>query len=53
MQYLITSKDHKPFLTKWFEAENHFSDGMIVYDLINHCYTTDGIVWLKIESDHL
>lgn len=53
MQYLITSKDSEPFFTKWFEADNHFTEAMIVYDLINHCYTTDGITWLKIESDHL
>lgn len=53
MQYLITSKDHEPFITKWFESENHFTVGMIVYDLINHCYTTDGINWVPIEIDHL
>jgi hypothetical protein len=53
MQYLITLEDTEPFLTKWFEAENNFIAGMTVYDLINHCYTADGIIWLKIELDHL
>ncbi len=55
MQYLITTKDNPPFLTKWFDAENNFNSelGMVVYDLINNKYTTNGIDWADIEFDHL
>lgn len=53
MQYLITLPSNEPFITKWFEAENNFVEGMIVYDLINHCFTTDGINWNPIQIDHL
>ena len=55
MRYLITTKFYEPFFTKWFEPENHFNIelGMIVYDLINCLFTTDGYQWDKIEIDHL
>jgi hypothetical protein len=55
MQYLITFKDetHPPFLTKWFDKENHWSDGMIVYDLVNNKWTRNGEDWMGIVEDHL
>lgn len=55
MRYLITTKDAMPFLTKWFQAENHFNEGleMIVYDLFECKYTTDGKTWNDIEVDTL
>lgn len=55
MRYLITTKKNPPFLTKWFESENHFNKdiGMIVYDLIENKFTSDGIHWYDIEIDHL
>ena len=56
MQYLITTKEtDKPFLTNWFDAENHFNPNvqMVVYDLINLVFTTDGKTWKPIEIDHL
>jgi hypothetical protein len=55
MRYLITTKNEPPFLTRWFEYENHFNPelGMIIYDLSANTYTTDGINWLEIEIDHL
>ncbi|MBP8994846.1 MAG: hypothetical protein KBG30_13700 [Bacteroidales bacterium] len=55
MRYLITTKDAMPFLTKWFQAENHFNEEleMIVYDLFECKYTTDGKTWNDIEVDTL
>lgn len=55
MRYLITTNVTAPFLTAWFDAENHFNSdvGMIVYDLANHEFTTDGKTWSAIEIDHL
>jgi hypothetical protein len=55
MQYLITTNVQPPFLTIWFDAENHFNPcvKMVVYDLINHVYTTDGHTWEPINIDHL
>lgn len=55
MQYLIVTSSHEPFLTKWFDAENHFNkdDDMVVFDLWTERYTTDGKTWLPIPEDHL
>jgi hypothetical protein len=56
MRYLITSNEAKsPFLTKWYDFENHFNEeiGMIVYDLVELKFTTDGKTWFDIEIDHL
>ena len=53
MKYLIYKPEHEPFYTNWFDAENNFAEGMVVFDLINNSYTSDGIVWREIESDHL
>ena len=56
MRYLITTNEaYGPFLTNWFDPENHFNKeiGMIVYDLVKHIYTTDGTTWNDIELDHL
>lgn len=55
MRYLVTMNSNPPFLTKWFEYENHWDDGkgMVIYDLQNLTYTTDGKTWLPIEIDHL
>jgi len=58
MRYLITGifEDKKyAFFTDWFESENHYmiDQKMIVSDLANNLYTTDGITWNEIEFDHL
>lgn len=55
MRYLITTNNSEPAYTRWFDAENNFnaSVGMVVFDLYNGCYTTDGITWKEIEIDHL
>jgi len=53
--YLITFIDQKqePFLSRRFDYENHFVEGMIVYDLFLDHYTRNGIDWLPLETDHL
>jgi len=54
MRYLITTKEVKsPFLTEWFDPENHFNTDMVVYDLCKNEFTTDGKTRHKIEIDHL
>lgn len=55
MRYLITTDGYEPFLTKWFDPDNHFNAeiGMIVYDLVYNKYTTNGYNWIDIEFDHL
>lgn len=54
-QYLITMDGEEPFFTEWFDRENNYRPdlNMVVYDLNNHRYTTDGTTWHHIESDHL
>ena len=54
-RYLITTNYQEPFLTHWFDAENHFNSAvdMVVYDLINNQYTKDGINWQYIQIDNL
>ena len=56
MRYLVTTQDgNPPFLTKWFEPENHFNSdvGMVVYNLVDLKYTTDGVTWSNIVMDRL
>jgi hypothetical protein len=55
MRYLITTNCGKPFLTEWFDPENHFNADvdMVAYDLCKNEFTTDGKTWHKIEIDHL
>ena len=55
MRYLITTNIQPPFLSDWFDAENHFNAdvGMVVYDLAKGVYTDDGEKWSEIEVDHL
>ena len=53
MKYLIYKQGHEPFFTKWFEVENNFAEGMVVFDIINCEYTDDGENWKKIGLDQL
>ena len=55
MRYLVTSNNSEPFLTKWFDIEDHWIDGveMVVYNLISGRYTNDGVKWLEIKFDNL
>lgn len=52
MQYLIFYAG-SAFYTKWFDAENNFVRGMVVFDLHSHKYTTNGTNWETIDEDHL
>jgi hypothetical protein len=55
MRYLVTTNSTSPFLTDWFDAENHFNSEieMVVYDLSECKFTSDGKTWNRIEIDHL
>ena len=59
MRYLITTNVLKsgqfPFLTNWFNVEKDFNSEieMVVYDLEQLRYTSDGKNWYNIEIDHL
>ena len=53
MKYLIYIPEGEPFFTNWFEAENHFVNGMVVFDLYQGLFTTDGTTWLPITEDRL
>lgn len=54
-QYLITMDGEEPFFTAWFDYDNNYRKdlNMVVYDLWNHQYSTDGLEFKDIESDHL
>ena len=55
MRYLVTTNVSHPFFTNWFDSESHFDNDveMVVYDLIEKLFTTDGKSWNKIAVDHL
>jgi hypothetical protein len=55
MRYLVTTNSTSPFFTDWFDAENHFNSEieMVVYDLSECKFTSDGKTWNRIEIDHL
>lgn len=55
MRYLVTSQFYTPFLTDWFDSENHFNPDaeMIVYDLVEKKYTHNGVDWFDLSVDHL
>lgn len=52
MKYLVLHKG-EAFYTNWFSKENNYETGMIVFNMENNTYTTDGDKWKKIEQDHL
>jgi len=52
MRYLITTPTDPPFLTKWYNPENH-TTGMVVYDLFTLLFSEDGINWKEISIDKL
>lgn len=53
MNYLILTQDGQAFYTNWFDAENNFTEGMTVFNLLSHKFTIDGYAWLEIQQDHL
>ncbi len=52
MQYLIIHEG-KIFYTKFYSHENCYVEGMVVIDLVNHVYTSNGKEWVDIGFDHL
>ena len=52
-RYLIVDTAGPPFFSKDYDFENHYIDGMIVFDLLKQLYTKDGYRWVEIEVDHL
>ena len=53
MRFLITMPGiQEPFYSEWFTIENHYTKGMIVYNLQKHEYYS-GEEWKPIEEDHL
>ena len=55
MQYLITfiDQEDEPFFSDWFSFEMFDPNRMVVYDIINKCYTNNGQNWIDIEIDTL
>jgi len=51
MNYLIYYKGES-FYTNWFDIDNNYVEGMIVFDLRRHtCYDGEGLI--EIKQDHL
>ena len=53
MKYLVMHPDYSPFLTNWFDYQNHYIEKMVIYNLINQTYSRDGITWLELSIDNL
>jgi len=53
MRYLITIPDLEPFLTNWYSFENNYVSGMVIYDLYNSTYSTDGETFTPLKEDSL
>lgn len=55
MRYLVTTNCTSPCLTNWFNPENHWNIemGLVVYDLLERKYMTNGKDWIDIEIDNL
>lgn len=52
MRYLIHLKN-AAYFTQLFDKENHFVNGMVVYDLHRKIFSTDGVTWKEIQDDTL
>jgi len=53
MRYLIIPKEGEPFITQYYDFDNHYVEGDSVYDLDKIIYTTNGRIWNEIPIDHL
>lgn len=53
MKYLVTQNHFYPFFTNFYDYDNNYVSGMIIYNLENKTYTKDGLNWNKIEIDTL
>ncbi len=52
LQFLIIHKG-KAFYSNVYSFENNYIQNMVVFDLANGFYCTDGNTWKQIEIDHL
>jgi hypothetical protein len=52
MTYLIYYQGDS-FYTNWFSIDNNYMAGMIVWNLIDHIVTYNGVDWVDIKQDHL
>jgi hypothetical protein len=52
MNYLITGSG-EPFYTNWFDFENNYVPGMVVFNLLTCQHTFDGVTWEDTQEDHL
>lgn len=52
MNYLILHKG-EAFYTNWFDADNNYVDGMVVFNLLTDMYTINGFNWFEIAEDSL
>lgn len=57
MRYLIIPPPNNdeltnPFYSGRFESDNHFVEGMKVFDLHTGHYTINGTAWIELQQDH-
>lgn len=52
MNYLILHEGNA-FYTNYYDKENNYVEGMIVFNLLSHTYTLDGDLWRDIDEDSL
>ena len=52
-RYLVFAVDGSMFATDYFDAKNHFTEGMKIVDLSRFKEMIDGEQWQDIQLDHL
>lgn len=52
MNYLILH-NNEAFYTNWYDKENNYVDGMVVFNLLSNEFTTNGEDWQPIIEDSL
>ena len=54
MDYLIVTKDNKPFYTRYYQYENHYNENiLVIFDIFGFQHTYDGINWIDTILDNL
>jgi hypothetical protein len=53
VRYLVAGTNHTPFYTNYYDMENFYTEGDIIFDLHTNKYCDDGEFWHDIEEDHL
>jgi len=53
MRYIISDPESgECYYTNWFDEKNHYQEGMVVIDVLDHGYF-NGKEWVEMEEDHL